>query len=489
MPHRRSALLLFALLVIAVLLRLHRLGDEAWLDEIQTHAIVSRLGLAELATTYPSQNQHVLYSLLARMAIVLFGDTTAALRLPAAAFGVLSVAATYALGRDLLSRREALTGAALLAVSDVHVWFSQNARGYAALLFLTLVSSRLLLRALASDDRRTWAAWGATLALGAWIHLTMLFVVAGHVLLVLRRRLPGTGDAGALRARLRGPLLGLALMAVLATAVYLPIAYDIVSVTAVEGREGDVPQWSSTGWAVREVTDRLLASFTHPWLALVALACGVAGVASVARRAPVLLELLIVPVAVGLVIVAGSGHHVWPRFFFFACGFAALVTAAGATLPGELVARRWTRDPVAIARAGSVTSLLLVAALALGLPAAYGPKQRFAEARALVERLAGPGDAVATVGPARKVLRDAWQLPWTRVGSAAELDRVRASAAHTWLVHSFPIQLHGAHPDIARALDASFDLVARFDGTLRGGEVLVWRSRDADAVASPAPRR
>ena len=74
MSHRRSALVLFFLLAVAALLRLHRLGDEAWLDEIQTHALVSRLGLGELATTYPSQNQHVLYSLLARVAIVVFGD-------------------------------------------------------------------------------------------------------------------------------------------------------------------------------------------------------------------------------------------------------------------------------------------------------------------------------------------------------------------------------------------------------------------------------
>lgn len=489
MPRRRSSLLLLALLLVATALRLHRLGDETWLDEILTHVRVSQLGLAELATTYPSQNQHVLYSLLARVAIVLFGDGPAALRLPAAAFGVLSVAATYALGRDLLSRREALAGAALLALSDVHVWFSQNARGYTALLFLTLLSSRLLLRALSADHRRTWAVWGVTLAVGAWVHLTMLFVVAGHLLLLLRRRLPGPKDAGALRARLRGPLLGLALMGILSTLVYLPIAYDILTVTAVEGRGGRVPEWSSTGWAVRETAGRVLSSFPRPWLALVALICGVAGIASAARRAPVLLELLIVPVAVGIVVVAGSGHHVWPRFFFFACGFAALVTAAGATALGDAIARRWTRDPVTIARAGSAASILLIAAVALGAPAAWGPKQRFTEARALVERLAGPDDAVATAGPAAMVFRDAWHLPWERVGTADELDRVRATAQRTWLVHSFPIQLRGARPDLARALDESFELVARLDGTLRGGEVLVWRSRDAGAVASPSPPR
>ena len=489
MSRRGAALVLCGLIVVAALLRLHRLGDEAWLDEILTHELVSRLDLAALATTYPSQNQHVLYSLLARLAIVVLGDTSAALRVPAAVFGVLSVAATYALGRALLSGREALLGAALLAVSDVHVWFSQNARGYTALLFLTLVSSRLLLDALATDRRRTWAAWGATLALGAWVHLTMLFVVAGHVLLVLHQRIPGANDAAARRARLGGPVLGIALMVALATVVYLPISYDILSVTAVEGRGGRVPEWSSTGWALREAAGRLLGSFPRPWLALGALVCGAAGVASVARRAPVLLELLIVPVAVGLVVVAGSGHHVWPRFFFFASGFAALVTAAGAVALGEALVRRRARDPAVVTRAGSVASVALVAAVALGIPGAYGPKQRFEEARALVERLRAPGDAVATAGPASMVFRDAWRLPWERVGTADELDRIRAAAPRTWVVHSFPIQLRGARPDVVHALERDFELIAHFDGTLRGGEVLVWRTPDTGAVASPAARR
>jgi hypothetical protein len=487
MPSRRSALVLLALLAVATLLRLHRLGDEAWLDEILTHVRVSRLDLAALATTYPSQNQHVLYSLLARMAIDVLGDSTAALRAPAVVFGVLSIAATYALGRALLSRAEALVAAALLTTSDVHVWFSQNARGYTALLFLTLLASRLLLHALATDRRRAWTAWGATLALGAWVHLTMLFVVAGHVLLVLRRRLPGA--PGTRRDRLVEPALGLVVMAGLATVVYAPIVHDLLSVTAVEGRGGRVPEWSSTSWAIQEAVRRLVASFPRPWLALGASACGVAGVVSVARRAPVLLELLLYPVAVGIAVVAGSGHHVWPRFFFFAAGFAALVTAAGAAAVGERVARRWTRDPRELARAGSAAGAVLVAAVALGLPGAYGAKQRFAEAVALVDRLAGPDDAITTTGPAAMVFRESWQLPWQRVGTADELDRIRATAPHTWLVHSFPIQMRSARPDVAQALDRDFELVARFDGTLHGGEVLVWRTRGADALAPPLPRR
>jgi hypothetical protein len=488
MSPRRSAILLGVLLVCAAALRLYRVGDEEWLDEILTHVLVSRLDLAELATSYPSQNQHVLYSLLARVSIVALGDSTAALRVPAVVFGVLGIAATYVLGRELLSRREALAAAALLTVSDVHVWFSQNARGYTALQFFTVLASILLLRALASDRRTTWAAWGVTLALGAWVHLTMLFVVTGHALLVLRRRLPGPTRTAALVARLRGPLLGLAVTAVVTAAVYAPMLGDLLAVTAVEGRSGSVPQWSSTGWAVRETAARLLASFPRPGLALGALICCVAGVVSVAHRAPVLLELLLLPVVVGLVVVAGSGHHVWPRFFSFAGGLATLVTAAGAAALGTALVRRVTHDPAQFGRAATVAVTALVGAVALGLHGAYGPKQRYAEAVALVQRDGRTDDAFTTAGPAAPVFRDAWQLPWTRVGTAEELDRVRAGAARTGLVHSFPVHLRSARAGVAQALDRDFELIARFDGTLRGGETLVWRTRDPQPVASRSPR-
>jgi uncharacterized membrane protein len=60
---------------------------------------------------------------------VLFGDSGAALRLPAALFGVASLGAVYALGREVVGRREGLLAALALAFSYQHVWFSQNARG------------------------------------------------------------------------------------------------------------------------------------------------------------------------------------------------------------------------------------------------------------------------------------------------------------------------------------------------------------------------
>jgi len=471
----RELLVLSGILLIATLLRLHRLGDELWLDEIITHVRVARLGWCEILTSYESQNQHLLYSLLARLVIVTLGDTAAALRVPAAAFGVLSIAALYVLGRELLSRREALLAAALLSVSHMHVWFSQNARGYSALLFFTLLSSWLLLRALADDRRRAWLGYGVVVALGLGVHLTMLFVVAGHAIVVLRRRVPALPGT-TWRTRLSGPVLGLATAALLALLVYAPIVPQILAVTAVEGRGGQVPAWSSSGWAIGEIVRTLRDSFAQPPLALYAVALGAVGAWSLVRRQPVLLELLVLPVALGLVVVLGSGHHVWPRLFFFAIGFAALVVVAGAVALGEGARRLVTHEQTRATHAGTVLAAILIVAAAIALPAAYGPKQRHAEALALLDEAIRPGDVVVTVGPSTYVFQTYYGRDWSRVDTAATLAAARRGARRTWLVHGFPLHLRQRRPDVARMLDDDFELAARFTGTLRGGDVLVWAS-------------
>lgn len=474
MRWRRDILLLAGLLLLAVALRLHRLGDELWFDEIVTQIRVSRLDLASIATSYESQNQHLLYSLLARVAIVVLGDTPAALRVPAMAFGVLSVWAVWLLGRDLLSRREALLAAALLTVSDLHVWFSQNARGYSALLFATLLSSWLLLRALDGDRRRTWLGYALAATFGLWMHLTMLFVLAGHGLMVLRRRRPAAGRPW--RELWAGPLAGFGGTALLSLFVYAPIIPAVLAVNAAEGRDGAIREWSSSSWAIGEVLRGLIDAFAHPELALYAVTLGCVGAVHLLHRRPVLLELLVVPIVVGAAVVVGSGHHVWPRLFFFAIGFAALIVVHGAAVLGAWLARRTAGVSAWSATIALVPAILLIVASVAALPDAYGPKQRHAEALAFVDAALRPGDVVVVVGPAALVVQEYFGRDWPRVSTAADLVRARSGARRTLVVHAFPIHLRGRRPDVARLLDDEFFLLARFPGTVHGADVLVWSS-------------
>lgn len=117
-PDRTSVpAVLTSLLVVAAALRLYRLDDGLWWDEIFMYVKFVKMPLGQLLTTYESENQHFLYILLARASIWIFGDSVWSLRFPAVLFGVGSIWALYLLGRQVSSAREALLAAALTTFS------------------------------------------------------------------------------------------------------------------------------------------------------------------------------------------------------------------------------------------------------------------------------------------------------------------------------------------------------------------------------------
>jgi mannosyltransferase len=493
-----DGVVLAGIVVVAAALRWHDLGAEPWFDEIWTHLRCASLSLVDLARTYDAQNHHILYSLLAKVSLESFGDSVAALRLPAVAFGLLALPAVYALGCEVASRREGLFAAALLAVSYHHVWFSQNARGYTALAFWTLVMTWLVLRALATDSRTLWLLYAVAGALAAYTHLTMLFVAAAQALVVLRvtllgraRETPPEGSEAdrapsnriALRlAPAKNALLAFAVMGVLVLALHAPLAGALLQVNSIEGRSGTVRQWSAPSWTAQELARGLARAFSRAFAGGLVLVLAAAGLWRLARRRWVVAELFVLPVVVSGALIFASGHHLWPRFFFFAIGLAALALVSGAFAVAEELARALPRllraaEPLGVA----IASLLLVVSAA-SLGGVYGPKQRFRDALDLLDAERRAGDRVLLLGGAARVYRDYYGRDWPRIESATEIESSRGPG-RTWLVHTFPVATRARHPDIQTALEADFVVAGRFDGTLHEGTVLVWRSKDGPQVA------
>src|SRR5215813_7568292 len=180
-----TRMILAGLLVAGLALRLHDLGVGLWFDEIQTMVDYVRLPLGQILTTYDSQNQHMLYSVLARLSVDLFGDSGWSLRLPAAIMGTASLWATYRLASRVTSEREALLATLLLTFSYHHVWFSQNARGYSGLLLFSLLGTEAFLRLISSSQAgwKTAVFYAVSMALAIYTHVTAAFVVVAHALI------------------------------------------------------------------------------------------------------------------------------------------------------------------------------------------------------------------------------------------------------------------------------------------------------------------
>ena len=470
-PQRRSnAVILLGLLLVALTLRLHALDSGLWLDEILTRVLFVDVPFGTIVTTYDSENQHFLYSILANASLQLFGDHAWALRLPAVVFGVGSVWALYLLGREVASGTEALLSAALLTFSYTHIWFSQNARGYSGLLFWTLMASWLLLRALSEGGRWLWLAYAGATALGVYTHMTMLFVVMGHLVICLRWLVVAWKES----RRWAGLAAGFGMAGLLTLLIHSLVLPQML---AKAGREPSlVAEWKNPLWTALEIARGLQIGFGHGVVAIAALAVFGVGLWSYARSRPVVLELLFLPPLLGAAIVIALGHHLWPRFFFFAMGFAALVAIRGAIRLGEAAARLLPLRTATPRRVGALFACALVGVSALAVPAAYGPKQDYQGALAFVEANRADGDAVATAGLAAFPYKRLFRVPWQEVQTAEALTALRAEAKRTWLVYTLPQVLKSVSPDLMKTIERDFPGVREFHGTLKGGTIFVCRS-------------
>jgi 4-amino-4-deoxy-L-arabinose transferase-like glycosyltransferase len=468
---RQEAALLVAVLAAGLALRLHGLGAGLWYDEILTFAKFARMPFGEIVSTYDSQNNHFLYSLAAHLSFLLLGENASAVRLPAVLFGVGSIAALWLLARRVTGARESLLACALLTFSYHHIWFSQNARGYTGLLFFTNLSSWLLVRACRERRLSSWLLYGAVASLGMWTHMTMLFVILGHFVIyawdALRRRSPGSPWSG---------LSGFVLAGLLAFQLHALVLPQLFGGTLWQGVEATVADWKNPAWTVLEFLRGLQGANVSPALAAAGLLVLGAGAASWAREEPIVVQLLFVPAALGALITITLGHPLWPRFFFFAAGFAVLVAARATTVLGRWAARLLRGTP----RTGEVLgTALAVAGILLMLPSlryVYAPKQDFEGAFAYVREHQQPGDVVVTVGIAADAFQKLCGVDWPAVEEPAALDAVRANARRTWLVYTLPLHVESVYPELMAKVREEFTVEAKFWGTLGGGTIFVCRA-------------
>ncbi|MCA9969233.1 MAG: glycosyltransferase family 39 protein [Anaerolineales bacterium] len=475
---RWAIILLVLLLLLALGMRLFQLGSGLWFDEILTYMNYARLPMGELVSSYEDENQHFLFSIGAHLSFLIFGESAWALRLPAALFGVASIGALFYFGRTVSSDREGLLAAALLALSYHHVWFSQNARGYSGLLLWSIVASWLFIRALRESDNRLWLAYAASAALGMYTHMTMMFVIFGHLTYygwtLWRRR------GAAWPERWHGFFLGFSIGGFLTLLLYSLVLPHMF--TAIANTVSVVEEWRNPLWTLLELVNGIMVGFSGFSGGLIAvgvvaligalLLFGV-GVVSYWRSDGYVLNLLFVPAVTGALITIAMGHHLWPRFFFFAFGFGALVVVRGVMRTGEWLSGRFRWPAARAAWVGTALCLLLILASGASSLFAYGPKQDYESARAYIEANAQPGDAVVVVDLTGHIYDNFYNLDWTVVESQAELTAVRAAASRTWMLYTFVPVLESVYPDVMADIEQNFNTVVIFPGSVGAGEIIV----------------
>ncbi|MCH2161389.1 MAG: glycosyltransferase family 39 protein [Phycisphaerales bacterium] len=321
---RRDGWILLGLLLAGGFLRVLRMEESLWYDEIAALTSFSIYGPGPALGNYYALSNHVLHSALVSMSAEVAGGVTEPIvRTPALLFGILAIPAGFLLGREVGSSRTGLLTAFAIALMPVAVLESVEARGYSMMLCFSLLASWLFLR-IGRDPRGiNLLGYAAVATLGTWSHLVFACVLIGHGMLAAIGLFMSQGRQTALRQLLALGLAGVSIFTVLS-----PILPDLLDMRARFGAaDGDEPTllgpeglhaflqlggawawWAATPALIMVIVG--LCAARTPRLRMGLLATGLAGA-----------------VAVALAIVGDS--WLYARFLVFMLAFAALAFAGG----------------------------------------------------------------------------------------------------------------------------------------------------------------
>jgi len=457
-----------AVTLLGLVLRAIGIDGGLWWDEIRTLVDSARQPVHQIVTVYPGSNQHTFYSLLAHASIATFGEAPWSLRLPALLFGAATPPVLYLLARECTDEAEALMASLLLAVSYHHVWFSQNARGYAVLAFFTVLCTWLLLRGLRRGRLADFVAYGVAAGLGAFTHLTMVFVVVGHAVACL---VAAVRPQWLPRPSAKLLVVGFASAGALTLLLYAPMLADL---RQFFGERPTTMQGYTPRWAAAELLRGLGIGMGSLAIASAAGIAIVIGAWSYARRSPFVIALFVLPGLLTVVVSVLMARPVFPRFLFFLIGFAVLLLVRGTMTAGAWIAARHRAPPEAMRFPGLVLVACIAAASLWSLSFDYRyPKQDFGGALAFIEAHRPPGDPVVTAGGAMYPYRAYFEKPWPSVRSRDELQAVRAAGNPVWVVYTLPSYIRLPAPALWEVLSKECRIAREFRGSVAQGDLTV----------------
>lgn len=174
------------LMLVGICLRLYNLdGQSLWSDEGIQYFVSSGENITEVLARRAARTFHNPLSFLINHAFLQIHDSDFFLRLPSALFGIGTLPLVYWLAHYMISRPAALCALFVIAISPFHIWYSQEARMYAPLLFAALLSTLFFLKALEQGKAIWWILYVLGTVCGLFFHIFMMLNVMVHALWLL----------------------------------------------------------------------------------------------------------------------------------------------------------------------------------------------------------------------------------------------------------------------------------------------------------------
>jgi mannosyltransferase len=215
---------LIAIVFAGAFLRLYQLEAESlWHDEMVSVGFAHLENLSRILEASKTDNNFPLYYTILHYWIAFFGDSEFSVRFPSALVGIFSVVAMYRVGCLLFGRNEGLVASLILALSSLHIYYSQEARVVELMTLLALLSFYFFLKTLSQGEFAARAGYVVCTAALLYSHIYGLFVVfaqnlyyfAARLLFAGKVSLESTGQARGGAPGLGGWILLQALLLVL----------------------------------------------------------------------------------------------------------------------------------------------------------------------------------------------------------------------------------------------------------------------------------
>lgn len=424
---RPDLFICLGLFLLAAGLRLPGLDQGLWFDEIKSLKLFLRAGWGDLLAQPAEPTHQPFYALLAKFSLLLLGEDEWTIRLPAFLFGSATIPLLYLFGKRRFSPRIGLIAALFMSVAMWPVWFSQDARSYAPMIFFSLLATHDFLNLADSPPSAfSWryaARYVASAGFAIYAHPYAGSVVIAHLLTALCRwRRPEKRGREILLFAL--PFGGLALAGLL----YAPLFSELWQFTSTHGRITRTRAFSAA--FVPEMFLAWSAGKSRPFLSLPLLAPAFIGLILVAKKDWRIVGIWIFSLIFGLAVPVAANIFIYHRFYTFDLPGYYLFAAAGLD---TLLRRRG-----AAAWAGRALLAAAFLALIVNLGEYYREgKQAFRPAAEWVRKNAAAYRPL-TVGLAGEVLDyylpEVSVLPSGRLLEPAWLKHAVVIVSHPWSV-------------------------------------------------------
>lgn len=169
-----------ALFAVGVALRVAHLGDVIRIDEATTYVHFVARPWREAVVAYEIPNNHILNTILVKIAAAAFGPAEWALRFPNLVAGIGTMALTALIARRWFGDVAAVAALAVVAISPPAVHYAVLARGYGLGCFFGLLTLLAVDKKLSAPRPGAWAVTAALASVCALYALpaAIMFVVA-----------------------------------------------------------------------------------------------------------------------------------------------------------------------------------------------------------------------------------------------------------------------------------------------------------------------